>query len=684
MRRRRIQTTALAIVCAVAGLLLASGPGTAAPWHPARTQPVTVEQRLGLQQVPKHSLAAKARRTRLTPVNPYLGMVRDPRDVDWAAWRAHLAVAGRNRAARLAHPTTTGVDQTPSAGSHRGLTSSGHRNRVAGTVEPELAGEQEPAQMIGGNDTSGSAQDLPRFGTGTSRHPSARILGNLATGPTAAPFDPPAEDNGAIPLATDVGLGDTPGRRGTTGKIGDGPHGSAGDDTGDFDFYRITGVKAGQRLVVDVDTPPSADLTQAKLDSVVVLWNTRGTAIALNDDDGETLDSRLTVLVPQNGDYFLSVGAYNSAVPDDPFDSGSGAGVGAEGPYSITFGLDADDMDYYRVDLRPGDVLGASVTGQAHELAFRDPDWHLQENSRQDQSAVYPPASPLPGGGNAVLAHVTDTAGRYTIAVSSGAGSYDLTLQVYRPGMESTGPSSVQAIFLDFDGAQVNTRVWGGTGVRTLSPFRAFLGRWGLAADRENAAIDAIVATVRENLQDDFGGRAAVRVLNSRDNPDAWGRPNVSRVIVGGTSEEAGLATVGISQSVDPGNFDAEESALVLLDDLSAPGGARTTANPSLNVYFAPASHKLTFLGHAIGNAVTHEAGHYLGGWHTAALNDVADLMDQGGNFAQLWGVGKDGVGGTDDDVDVDFGQDVFNPGESFTGTQNAAATIQWGLSPRR
>ena len=37
--------------------------------------------------------------------------------------------------------------------------------------------------------------------------------------------------------------------------IGDGPHGSAGDGTGDFDFYAIRGAEAGQRLIVDIDTP---------------------------------------------------------------------------------------------------------------------------------------------------------------------------------------------------------------------------------------------------------------------------------------------------------------------------------------------------------------------------------------------------------------------------------------------
>ena len=54
--------------------------------------------------------------------------------------------------------------------------------------------------------------------------------------------------------------------------------------------------------------------------------------------------------------------------------------------------------------------------------------------------------------------------------------------------------------------------------------------------------------------------------------------------------------------------------------------------------------------------------------------------MDQGGNSALLFGVGPDGVGGTADDVDVDFGEDVFNPNEGFTGIEDTAARTAWGL----
>ena len=42
--------------------------------------------------------------------------------------------------------------------------------------------------------------------------------------------------------------------------------------------------------------------------------------------------------------------------------------------------------------------------------------------------------------------------------------------------------------------------------------------------------------------------------------------------------------------------------------------------------------------------------------------------MDQGGNFPLLFGVGPDGIGGTADDPDVDFGEDVLQPERGLRG----------------
>jgi hypothetical protein len=55
--------------------------------------------------------------------------------------------------------------------------------------------------------------------------------------------------------------------------------------------------------------------------------------------------------------------------------------------------------------------------------------------------------------------------------------------------------------------------------------------------------------------------------------------------------------------------------------------------------------------------------------------------MDQGGNFPTMFGVGTDRIGGTADDVDVDFGHDDFNPAEGFTGVENTLGRIAHGVT---
>ncbi len=81
-------------------------------------------------------------------------------------------------------------------------------------------------------------------------------------------------------------------------------------------------------------------------------------------------------------------------------------------------------------------------------------------------------------------------------------------------------------------------------------------------------------------------------------------------------------------------------------------------------------------MGSAIGNVTAHEAGHFFGNWHVDQFNDRANLMDQGGNFPLLYGVGPDNVGGTADDPDVDFGEDAFSAAEGFTGTEDTLSRI--------
>ncbi len=642
----------------VIGALLVAATATAATAQapPTPEEGSAIEQflELGGQIAPKAPPAETAQGKAPAGANPYLALLPDPAAADYAGWARFLETRGDRRQAQ----------RRPGA-------------------SPLLVDEDEPIGTRGANDTLDTAQPVEGFGTGRRQNPRLRFIGSLSPDPIAVEAVPPnAEDDGAIPLAAETGIGTT--RQGitTSGVIGDGPHGSAGSGTGDFDWYAVD-LLAGQVLTVDVDTPAPSDL-----DTIVVLWDADGTPIALNDDNiaaGES-DSLLVFRAETTARYYVLV-SDSFAFQPDPQDPGSGFGVGNEGPYDVTITAGAGDDDVLAVQLRKGDVLGATVAGNAFQLGIFDPAGTLVMGSAQDASGAYPAQSPLPGGGNATADHVVDEDGWHYIGVRAGSGAYDITVEVYRPRLATEGP--VQTLFLDFDGARLNTNIFGGPGVRQLSPLRSFLAGWGLRNRDLDPLIDRIVATVRENVSRDLvaSGLAGtkVKILNSRDDADPFGKPHVSRLIIGGTIDQSGIPTIGIAQSIDPGNFATEETALILLDVLSAPPGVYgdETDDPSLNAYLTPASDRVGFVGRAVGNIASHEAGHFFGDWHVDQFNDVANLMDQGGNPALIFGVGPDRVGGTGDDVDVDFGEDELNPNEGFVGIEDTLSRLALALVQR-
>jgi hypothetical protein len=635
---RRSMVTVGAVVLG----LVAFTPG-AAPAAPAAQSPV----------------AAKAAPSAKPAVpNPFLSLRPTVSKADYAAWIKYMRTeAGAKAAQRI-----------------KALAAAKSPTLKVAAAAPIAVDEDEPDGTSGSNDTPATAQLVPEFGTAAAKAPKIRILGSLDNENVDATEIPPApEDNGSIPLAADTGISTFRNGATTTGTIGDGPYGSAGTGTGDYDFYRLT-ADAGQAVTVRTDTPTGP------LDTVALLYDATGTLVAANDDFNG-LDSLLQYTVPAAGTYYAAIAGYFS-VPVDPFDSAQGTGAESEGPYTVTITAGSVDTDFFAVRLRAGDVLGASVQGSASYLTVYDTTPREVHGSNQDASFIYPMASPLPGGGNAVTDYVATRTGWHYVGVASGSGAYDITVEGYRPVLQGARP--VQTLYLDFDGARANTGgVFGGRGNVDLSPFSAFVARWGLTNADLDRLIDAVVAAVTENIKQDMiasglNSRFRLKILNSKDNPDPWGGTNVTRVIVGGTIAESGLPTIGIAQSIDPGNFDTEETAFVLLDVLSDPAGD----DASLNTYLTPASDRVAFIGHALGNVIAHEAGHMFGDFHTDNSSARFNVMDAGGeNFQNLFGVGPDGVGGTADDVDVDFGEDAFEPDEGFVGIEDTLGRIAFGVT---
>jgi hypothetical protein len=388
---------------------------------------------------------------------------------------------------------------------------------------------------------------------------------------------------------------------------------------------------------------------------------------------------------------------------------GKDTGVNVLGTLPVNnYPFSRQDEDYYSFDLRAGDVLDAQIVGggfTAFDISIMDSNgWELTGNNHSIPQGIYGQSSPLssvgPLGNPLVTTNLALTipkTGRYYARVSDGDVSYTMALRVYRSPLESTEIGTKQKIFVDFNGAFVRGESFGSIpgGTKRLSPLASFLPTWGLTAGDENAMIDKIMASLKarftgtQSLPTNGGngwfsstgsaGQFDVEFLNSRDNPDSFGDPNVSRLIIGGTQGELGVNTIGIAETVDVGNFTTNETAVILLDLINTPGGFGL-------VPLGPRVTRADFLADAIGRVAAHEAGHFLGGWHTINNNSATQIMDAGGSLqamSNLMGVGPDGIYGTDDDIHVGFGVDNYDriaSGISF-GRQDSAATLAYGMA---
>lgn len=506
-----------------------------------------------------------------------------------------------------------------------------------------------------------------------NRGRSAQVTGMLSSTARFTHLLAGTEDDGSLDEATDTGVG--AGRTGVhvTATIGDGPHADAGDATGDFDFYRLQAY-AGQTI--------TAKITEGTVDAALTLYDAAGRVLAGADDSAGTLAPTLIGKVSAPGTYYVMVSG-SGARPADPTDSGSGNGGTSTGTYTLSLSATTVRTQYYAVHLRAGDVVGASVDGSPDKVALYAPDGTLDVGSTGDVGHNHPASSPLPSG-KVSLDDVAAEDGWYCVAVSGDTrGAYRLKLLTTRPSLEGTGQE--QTIFLDFDGARIDPSVFASSGLpvtpgpRTTSALRAFLAAWGLPRSAEKPLADAITAQVRRSLRSGLGAagitkRSGVRILSSAHDADPGDAKNVHRVVVGGTIAETGLPTLGITSSIDPGNFDTADTSIVLLDLLSGPAGDSI----SLNHYMTSSSDRIKFVSTVVTNLVAHEIGHALGNWHTAT-DGTSTLMDNDDTFL---GTGPDGVGGTEDDESPQtFGTDAFSDADGLTGVENTAVRTAYALS---
>ena len=572
--------------------------------------------------------------------------------------------------------------------------------------------EDESIEKPGKNDTQDTGQLIENVGSMKGKVNRVFISG--ATGPVKGELPitsgTASEDDGAIPLSNGTGI-----KEGTEQAVvfnevvGDGPRGSLeGTGTGDFDFY-VFSATAGTIITIDINTAePFGDL-----DSYVVVWGEDGLIYAESGEDATSFDSFIEFSVPFDGTYFISVGGYFSFFPLDPFDPESpsiGSEIfgfpppGSEGEYEmiVTAIIPDKDVDFYVFDLKKGDLLGADITGSpltAPFLSVKRPTQDEAVGTNLPSNIFYPIENPLPKMGQTSVGYIAEEDGMYAIEVSNNIGPYEMEMFVTRSNFE-VNPKMTQVIFLDYDGSDFDTgEFFGGepTGTVQLSPFRDFLENWGIENTDENVKriTKRITKVVEENIQEDlehsginenFRVKIVANDGTEADDFEPKSSPGfpVSKVIVGGTIEESGIGTIGIAQSIDLGNYDTEEIALVLLDVLSdsATGLSADLTYAINDLILAEGVNIEDAVVTTVGNVTSHEAGHYLGNWHNDGFNETSVIMDEGpGGFFNLAGVGPSGVFGAEDQIDVDFNADFYSTGEVFSGFENNAVNTAFALS---
>jgi hypothetical protein len=535
------------------------------------------------------------------------------------------------------------------------------------TNAPLVIPETEARGKRGDNDTTASSQSLDGFGA--AENPQAVVKGyqSSAKYPKQVPFlGARSEPDNGPRKAHQIRF---------SGK------GFAVASTvrkeGSLDFYRFE-VKSPSTIQVRIRTlkgtllpyfmlvpPPGGS---GGMDSTLTGWDKDVTVSAYAD---------------MPGTYYLVVGGAGLFVGKGAKGANEDGFRQTVGKYRLETKLAEPDFDTYSVNLNAGDVLAGSVS-RGGRISVLGNDGTETLTSIFDLSSAYPVASPLPGGdGDPLFSYVARTTGTYYVQVGTGRGSYDTQLEVYP--YAGSRAAQEQTIFLDTDGARLNTRIFGGEkGVVTLSPLSAFLKKWGLPESNEAALVDLLKANLEENLKADLvaagiSDQVKLTVVSSSDGVDLTGKTGVTTLVIGGTIKESGLQTIGIAESIDPGNFAQTETGVVLLDILSSKG--RKFGDASLNTYLSTGSNRLEFVAQALGNVTSHEVGHMLGNWHTFNANKQDSIMDAGGNFPQLFGVGPDRIGGTADDRDVDFVPDEYEFSEVFQGVEDTTARSAWGLS---
>ena len=156
--------------------------------------------------------------------------------------------------------------------------------------------------------------------------------------------------------------------------------------------------------------------------------------------------------------------------------------------------------------------------------------------------------------------------------------------------VESLPIGTEQVIFVDLDGAIYPRSVFDDgsgvpqPGVVRLPTLRESLPLIGIE-EMDDASFDQLIdltlartermfrTLVSNGTNGDFDstgvpGEYGVRILNSRDHADPGNNELVTRMLLGGSVTDIGIPTIGISSTIDIGNFSMDDIVIGVLDSV--------------------------------------------------------------------------------------------------------------------
>src|SRR5262245_6460061 len=153
---------------------------------------------------------------------------------------------------------------------------------------------------------------------------------------------------------------------------------------GDTDWYRLN-VEAGQRYSITLEGVAVGDA--AAVDPVLAIYDAQGNQVAVNDDNGGTLNSALHYAPRESGQVFVEARGFNpeatgpyrlavSAAPVPPDDVGNDAAstrAQIRSGQTVTGALETEgDVDVYRLRARSGQTYHVTLAGSG-DAGLGDP-----------------------------------------------------------------------------------------------------------------------------------------------------------------------------------------------------------------------------------------------------------------------------------------------------------------------